>query len=495
MNQTDRPVPARDPAADSPHVLIVDDDIELCELLAIRIAARGFRVSAAHGVKTALDRLGAEHVDAVLLDLRLADGDGFDVLDAVAKRTPEVPVTVVTAHGSIEAAVEAMRRGAFGFVTKPFHDHDLMQKLAHAVERHRLRREVAGLRRVVGGAIEEHHLVGVSVAIEQVRETVARVAPTDATVLVLGESGTGKELVARSLHALSPRAKGPFIAVNCAALAADLLESTLFGHVRGAFTGAVNDRDGLFGAARRGTLFLDEIGEAAPSVQGKLLRVLQERRFTKVGSNAELEADVRLVAATNRDLRQEVAERRFREDLFYRLHVVPISMPPLRERSDDVMLLAEMFMARAAARHGFGVPRFNSRALQALVGHSWPGNVRELANAMEAAVLLATNGEIDVEHLPGIGVLETAAGSQVDDIAAGAQRLLDGYAATDAATLPTLRDAREAFERAYLDTVLARAGGNVAQAARIAGRNRTDFYDLMRRHGRTAASFKKADAS
>lgn len=478
---------------DLPHVLLVDDDHELCELLAIRIEAKGFRVSAAHGVREALTHLGREHVDAVLLDLRLADGDGFEVLDAVAKRTPELPVTVVTAHGSIETAVDAMRRGAYGFITKPFHDHELMQKLDHAVERHRLRREVAGLRRMVGGAVEEHHIVGVSSAIEQVRETIVRVAPSDATVLVLGESGTGKELVARSIHGLSPRASGPFVAVNCAALAPELLESTLFGHVRGAFTGAVGDHEGLFGAARRGTLFLDEIGETPPALQGKLLRVLQERRFTKVGSNAELEADVRVLAATNRDLRQEVAERRFREDLFYRLHVVPIAMPALRDRKDDVMLLAELFLARSAARHGVSVPRFHARAIQALVGHSWPGNVRELANVMEAAVLLSGDSDIDVDHLPGVGLGEPTGPSDASDIASGAARLLDGYAASESPALPTLRDARDAFECAYLDAVLARTSGNVAQAARLAGRNRTDFYDLMRRHGRSASAFKRTD--
>jgi len=480
--------------ATEPHVLIVDDDVELCELLSIRIAARGFRVSAEHGVRTALDRLGREHVDAVLLDLRLADGDGFDVLDAVAKRSPELPVTVLTAHGTIETAVEAMRRGAFGFITKPFHDHDLMQKLSHAVERHRLRREVAGLRRMVGGAADEHHLVGVSAAVERIRETVARVAPSDATVLLLGESGTGKELVARSIHALSPRARRPFVAVNCAALSPDLLESTLFGHVRGAFTGAIADREGVFGAASHGTLFLDEIGEMPPSVQARLLRVLQDRRYSKVGSTVELEADVRIITATNRDLRQEVTEKRFRDDLFYRLHVVPIAMPALRDRRDDVMLLAKLFLERAAARHGLTAPRFAPRALTALVEHSWPGNVRELANVMEAAVLLAREGTIELEHLPGIGLVETpAAAAGAAGIAAAAARVLDAYRSGDSAAIPPMRDAREAFERAYLDLVLGKTNGNVAQAARIAGRNRTDFYDLMRRHGILPSSAKKAE--
>ncbi len=479
------------PDADLPRVLLVDDDLELCELLALRIGSKGYRVSAEHGVKAAIARLSKETADVVLLDLRLGDGDGFDVLDAVARRNPELPVLVLTAHGSIDTAVEAMRRGAFGFVTKPFHDHDLLQKVRHAVESHRLRREIAGLRRIVGASTEETRLVGVSPAIEQVRERIARVAPTDATVLVLGESGTGKELVARSIHALSLRAAGPFTAVNCAALAPDLLESTLFGHVKGAFTGAVGDREGLFGAARKGTLFLDEIGEAPPAVQAKLLRVLQERRFSKVGSTVEEDADVRIITATNRDLRTEVAEKRFREDLFYRLHVLPIAVPPLRERKEDVTLLAEMFLEQAAMRHRVTVPRFAPRAFLALVEHPWPGNVRELANVMEAAVLLAVNGEVDLDQLPGVGTAEGSGGAApVGDLERGVERMLGAYVGADAPSLPPLREARDAFERAYLDVVLARSGGNVANAAKMAGRNRTDFYDLMRRHGRSASVTK-----
>jgi two-component system response regulator GlrR len=486
--------------ADDPHVLVVDDDVELCELLALRLEAKGYTLTARHGVRDAIQYLGREHVDTVLLDLRLGDGDGFEVLETVRKRSPDVPVIVLTAHGSIETAVDAMQRGAFGFLTKPFLDHDLLQKLRHALESCRLRREVAGLRRIVGATSEDARLLGVSPAIEQVREVIARVAPTEATVLVLGESGTGKELVARSIHACSARSKGPFTAVNCAALAPDLLESTLFGHVKGAFTGAVQDREGLFGAARKGTLFLDEIGEAPPPVQAKLLRVLQERRFTKVGSMTEEDADVRVVTATNRDLRQEVAERRFREDLFYRLHVVPIAMPPLRERGEDVALLAEMFLLRSAARHGVAVPRIGARALAALVEHPWPGNVRELANVMEAAAVLCVGDTIEPEHLAGVGLAGHANGGAdganvgaIDDLTRGVDRLLGSYASADAPILPSLRDARDAFERAYLDAVLARSAGNVTVAAKLAGRNRTDFYDLLRRHGRSPSTTKRGD--
>ena len=476
---------------DAPNVLVVDDDVELCELLTLRLAGAGYAVVVEHGAASALAYLAQSRADCVILDLRLTDGDGLEVLDGIKKRSPDVPVIMLTAHGTIESAVEAMRRGAYGFVTKPFQNHDLLQKVAHAVESVRLKREVAGLRQVVGGA-DESHILGVSPAIEEVRATIARIGPTDATVLIQGESGTGKELAARAIHALSPRASAPFVAVNCAGLEPELLESTLFGHVKGAFAGAVTDREGLFGAARSGTLFLDEIGEAPPEVQAKLLRVLQERRFTRLGSTVELEADIRIVTATNRDLRQEVADKRFREDLFYRLHVVPIAMPALRERTDDVPLLAELFLQRAAGRHGLPVPRIGGRAMSALVGHSWPGNVRELANAMEAAVLLCRGDEIDVDHLSGIALAGSAPSSATaQSIARATEKILAPYAPPEAPAPPPLKEARDAFEGAYLDLVLSRTSGNVSLAAKMAGRNRTDFYDLLRRHGRSPAAFKR----
>ncbi len=471
-------------------ILIVDDDVELCELLKLRLKGAGYLVSVQHGVATALESIMKTTFDCVILDLRLLDGDGFQVLDGISKRAPDVPVIVLTAHGTIESAVEAMRRGAYGFVTKPFHNHDLLQKIAHAVESAKLRRELAGLRRIVGEDGDDARILGVSSAIEHVRTVIGRIAPSDATVLILGESGTGKELAARAIHALSPRARAPFVAVNCAALAPDLLESTLFGHVKGAFTGAVSDREGLFGAAQKGTLFLDEVGEMPPAVQAKLLRVLQERRFSRLGSTLEHEADVRIVAATNRDLRQEVTDRRFREDLFYRLHVVPIAMPALRERGDDILLLAEMFLQRSAARHGLPIPRLSPRAITALVAHSWPGNVRELANVMEAAVLLCRGEEVELDHLSGIAIPNGVTSATVETITLATERVLAMYAGPDAPPPPPLREARDAFECAYLDLVLKRTGGNVAHAAKMSGRNRTDFYDLLRRHGRTPAAYK-----
>ncbi|MDO9021129.1 MAG: sigma-54 dependent transcriptional regulator [Deltaproteobacteria bacterium] len=467
-----------------PHVMIVDDDAELCELLAMRLEGAGYRVTTESLPGAVLARLGREHVDSMILDLRLGDVDGLDVLTEVRKRSPDLPVVVLTAHGTIDVAVEATRRGAYGFLTKPFLDHDVLQKLAHAVESFALRREVAGLRRVVGDRSDDRQLLGVSAAIARAREVVERIAPTDATVLISGESGTGKEIAARSLHALSPRARGPFIAINCAALAPDLLESALFGHVKGAFTGATSNREGVFGAARGGTLFLDEVAEASAAVQARLLRVLQERSYSRVGTNVEETADVRLVAASNRDLRAEVAARRFREDLFYRLHVVPLVMAPLRERREDIPVLAEVFLERAAARHGLPVPALSRGALDALLRHSWPGNVRELQNVVEATLLLARSATITEAHLPDLWD-PTPSDAAVELEVPGAA------ASTDPAPpMPPLREARDAFERSYLTTLLQRTGGNITVAAGVAGRNRSDFYDLLRRHGLSPADFK-----
>lgn len=487
----------------SPHVVVVDDEQELCELLAMRLEHHGYRVSTATSGRAGLSLLGESPVDAMILDLRLGDASGLEVLNEVQKRAPDVPVVILTAHGTIETAVEAMQRGAYGFLTKPFHDHDLLQRLSHAVERSKLRREVAGLRRVVGGE-GEVRLLGTSDAITRVRELIARIAPSDATVLIQGESGTGKELCARMLHDQSLRSSGPFVAVNCGALPSELLESELFGHVRGAFTGAINNKQGLFTAASGGTLFLDEIGESSLAVQVKLLRVLQERRFARVGSTQEEEADVRVLAATNRDLRTLVAEGRFREDLFYRLHVVPLSVPPLRERKSDIPFLSTVFLERSAARHGLPTPRLSRDAMDALLAHPWPGNVRELANVMEAALLMSRSNEIRANNLPlpdapasekapspasspKSGLQPVPSLAQIE-LSLGA--MITQLSQDQSTPLPSLREARDAFEKAYIIESLKRSGGNVAAAARIAGRNRTDFYELLRRHGLSPASFK-----
>jgi two-component system response regulator GlrR len=475
----------------APTILLVDDEAEMLTLLAMRLEHNGYRTETCANAATARARFARGGLDAVVLDLRLPDGDGMELLSDFRARSPDVPVIMLTAHGTIETAVEAMRRGAFGFLTKPFNHHELLQRVRHAIENAALRRELADFRRIVGEEISGS-ILGVSPAVAQVRQLIARVAPTDVTVLLTGESGTGKELAARSIHQLSPRAQAPFVAVNCAAIPSDLLESELFGHMRGAFTGASRDRDGLFAAARGGTLFLDEIGDAPPHVQVKLLRVLQERRYTPVGSTAERDADVRLLAATNRELRADVARGRFREDLFFRLHVVPLEMPPLRERREDIVLLAEVFLERASARHRLPVPVLRSDALAWMLEWPWTGNVRELANLMEAATVLAAGAEVGADALYRLAGAATPraqpVASQGDEREAGGDQgevaSIDPVRVlTDTARpLPPLKEAREAFERAYLVEVLRRASGNVTAAARVSGRNRTDFYDLLRRH-------------
>ncbi|MBI2394537.1 MAG: sigma-54-dependent Fis family transcriptional regulator [Deltaproteobacteria bacterium] len=472
-----------------PRVLLLDDDSELCTLLSMRLEGRGYRVDTAGTAKEGLELLARTAFDAMILDLRLPDATGLDVLASVRARTPDLPVIMMTAHGTIETAVEAMQRGAYGFLTKPFHDHELLQRLAHAVENGSLRKEVAGLRRIVG-VTDDHHMLGTSEAVARAREVIERVAATDVTVLVTGESGTGKELAARALHALSPRQARPFVAVNCAAIPRELLESELFGHTRGAFTGATKDRDGLFAAAAGSTLFLDEIGDASPEVQAKLLRVLQEKRYIPVGSTTEREADVRVIAATNRDLRAEVSAGRFRDDLYFRLHVVPLHLPALRERREDVPLLAEVFLERAAARHHRPVPRLGKSAIDALLSHSWPGNVRELTNVMEAALLLAPSDDLRAEHFASL-LVESGAPRPSATADAPRSWLDVALAPLRDPELPPLKEARDAFERAYLVEILRRSGGNVTAASRAAGRNRTDFYELLKRHGLSAAEFKE----
>ena len=452
----------------------------------MRLEHHGFRASIETNVAGAIEVMEREIVDAMIVDLRLDGESGLTLLDAVQQRSLDLPVIMLTAHGSVESAVEAMARGAYGFLTKPFHDHELLEKVRHGVERVRLRREVAGLRRIMGSG-ERGRLLGTSLRIQEARDRLQKIAPSDATVLLLGESGTGKELAARTLHELSGRAPGPFVAINCGALTEALLESELFGYVKGAFTGAAASKDGAFAAANGGTIFLDEIGDAPLSVQVKLLRVLEEREVLPVGSTRPVPVDVRVVAATHRDLRQAVAAGRFREDLLYRLHVVPVVMPPLRERKEDLPLLAELFLSRVGSRHGQSTPHLSSEALEVLLSHSWPGNVRELANVMEGASLLATDGVLRPQHVSAVLVRPRSEPPPPPPPAAPTH---EPPLLLTEAELPPLRVARDRFDRAYVEEALRRANGNVSAAARIAGRNRTDFHALLKRFGITGADFR-----
>ena len=444
---------------DATQVWVIDDDASSRDLLARILGARGWQVEPLADGREAIDRLraGAPPPDLVVSDIRMAELDGLQVTDAFRERAPETPVILVTAFGDVDGAVEAIRRGAFDYMSKPY-DVDAIQLVAaRALERRRLAVENRALRRQLQGKYELANAVGRSEAMLQVFKTAARVAATDATVLIQGESGTGKELVARALHAASPRAGGPFLPVDCGALAEGLLESELFGHARGAFTGAQGARRGLLEEASGGTVFLDEIGDVGPNLQARLLRVLQEGTVRPVGSNEARPIDARVVAATNKDLEEAVRAGRFREDLFWRLAVVTIRIPPLRERREDVSLLAEHF----AAKHGRGQASISPPARDLLAAYAWPGNVRELENVVARALALNQGGPIMPQDLPEKLRAMGAPGALGSGLAAGDR--------------PTLAE----LERRYAAQVLAENGGNKTRAAEVLGIDRKTLYRLL----------------
>jgi DNA-binding NtrC family response regulator len=444
-------------------VLILDDEPVIREVLGSVLAKAGHATREAATAAEGLARLEKESIDLLLLDLMLPDRPGLEVLVDVRGRHPEIPVVVVTAYSSVESAITAMREGAFHYIPKPFRNEEVVHVVKQALEKRRLVAENRALRaKLEPGGFRE--LVGRSASMERVFETVRQAAAARSTILVTGESGTGKELVAKALHRLSPRASGPFVTVHSGALPPDLLESNLFGHVRGSFTGAVADKKGLFKAADGGTIFFDEIGTVPIDTQAKLLRVLQEREFTPVGAVEPIRSDVRVIAATNADLTKAVAEGRFREDLFYRLCVITVNLPPLRERKDDVPLLVETLLARAAAENGRPVPSVTPAAMKALLDHDWPGNVRELENVLERALVLG-HGVIDLDQLPD-----------------AVRRSVPRAAAFPAEGL-SFKDAVGAYERSLLAAALARANGVQKRAAELLGLKPTTLNEMLKRHG------------
>jgi two-component system response regulator HydG len=449
-------------AGSDPHgrVLVVDDQRNMRATTAMLLRQAGHAVEEADGGGAAIRRVQQEPFDVVLTDLRMPEVDGLEVLRAVREHAPDTQVIVMTAYGTIDSAVEAMRRGALDYVSKPFKEDELLLRISRAIEQRRLRGHMHLLADDFRRRYGLEHIVGSSPAIREVLERVQRVAPTDATVLLTGESGTGKELVARALHASSRRAGGPFVPVNCAAITETLLESELFGHARGAFTGATKARRGLFEEAHGGTLFIDEIGETTPGFQAKLLRALQDGEIRRVGESVTVQVDVRVVAATNQDLRRAIAERRFREDLFYRLAVVPLRIPPLRERRGDVPLLAAHFLRRATK--GLVPPRsLAPDAVAKLLEHDWPGNVRELENAIAQAAALAPGPEI---HAADVHVEAHPPAAPV-----AADR--------------TLAAAVEDAERAAIEAALAHHGGDLPRVARELGVSGTTLWRKMKRLG------------
>jgi two-component system response regulator GlrR len=447
--------------------MLVDDDPDLLRLLSIRLQGAGYGVTAVESGEAALSQLAVASPDVIITDLRMGGMDGMALFESLQKKNPALPVIILTAHGTIPDAVDATQRGVFGYITKPFDGKALLTQVEKALQ-------VSGSRATSSGATGEggwrEEIITRSPEMEAILAKARLVAGSDASVMIFGESGTGKELLARAIHRASSRATQPFVAVNCGAIPEQLLESELFGHVKGAFTGAASDYKGLFQAAGRGTVFLDEIGDMPLPLQVKLLRVLQDKEVRPIGSTQSVKVDVRIISATHRNLEEAIKASAFREDLYYRLHVVALSLPSLSQRREDIPVLAAHFLKNLAGRYGKTLNGFAQDALEVLVKHNWPGNVRELYNVIEQAVALATTPIVTP------ALLETAIRGETGN-------------------LSSFESARFDFERDYLAKLLKITNGNVTQAARLAKRNRTEFYKLLQRHHLNPSMFKPGVAA
>jgi two-component system response regulator GlrR len=448
-------------------LLVVDDDRNLLEIIKMRLESLEYEVVAVRDEEEARQAVTTHVFDLAVIDLQLANQDGITLMEEVHLLNPGLPVIILTAYGSIENAVEAMQKGAYTYLTKPFDARELKLHVDRALENRRLTVEVDRLKDLLAKRYDFKNIVARSKKMHQVLQTVTKIAQMDSTVHIHGESGTGKELIARAIHLASPRKDKPFVAINCGALPEALLESELFGHEKGAFTGAIKSSKGLFGQAHEGTVFLDEIGDMPLPLQVKLLRVLQERQFYPVGGGQPLSVDVRVIVATNRNLGEMVKQDLFREDLYYRIHVIPIELPTLRERQEDIPLLAEYFLKKFSSKMNKNVKGLSPGALQRLLLHAWPGNVRELENTIEYATAMTVQDIITEDLiLPG----------KADEV--------------DEAIQP-FKEAKDAFEKGYLIRLMELAGGNVSSAAAMAGRYRADLYAILKKHGLNPADFKK----
>jgi two-component system response regulator GlrR len=448
-------------------ILVVDDDRNLLELVKMRLESADYEVTTALREEEAIEAVKNRVFDLSIVDLQLAGEDGISLMEGLHLILPEMPVIILTAYGTIESAVEAMKRGAYSYLTKPFEPQDLLLQIDRALESRRLNVEIKRLKGLLEERYDFVNIVARSEKMKRVLEMVSQIAKTESTVYIHGESGTGKELIAKAIHLASERKNGPFVAINCAALPEALLESELFGHEKGAFTGAVRTTKGLFTQAHAGTLFLDEIGDMPLSIQAKLLRALQERQFYPIGSEKAVDVDVRVIVATQKDLESQVKQGLFREDLFYRIHVIPIQLPPLRERKEDIPPLVEHFLSKFSLQMKKEVKGLVPQAMQKLMLHEWPGNVRELENTVEYAVAMTQRNMIAEDF-----ILQTK-----------------GIISEE--TLKPLKEARDAYEKGYLIRLLEICAGNVTKAAKLAGKYRADFYDLLRKHNLKSEDFKK----
>lgn len=455
-------------------ILVIDDEESIRKALARFLKSEGYEVFVASNGIEGLKLFGEHEVDLSLVDLMMPEKSGKEIVTAMRKKNPDAIVIIMTAYGTIQAAVEAIRSGAYHFITKPFELDDLRAIVEKALAMRQLQKENEQLKKKLGQRSSRLAIVGKSPQMQQVFDLIEKVAASDSTVLVLGESGTGKELIANAIHEQSARRKKALVTVNCAAMPEGLLESEFFGHVKGAFTSAVSDREGRFAQADGGTIFLDEIADMSPKLQVKILRVLQERRFEPVGSSKVREVDVRIIAATNRNLEKMVQEGTFREDLYYRLHVIPVEVPPLRERISDIPPLLTHFLKRFSVLNDIVIPELTDAVRRRLVEYSWPGNVRELENMVERLVVLCKNGTIDADDLPALqaGESSSALGStlQIPD---------NGV---------SFKDVVGRFERGLLLTALEKTGWNKNQAAHLLKMNRTTLIEKIKKQRLERAS-------
>jgi DNA-binding NtrC family response regulator len=459
-------------------ILIVDDEPDMLRLLKRSLEPDlECRVETAPSGKEALGMLSEEHFDLVLADIKMPEMDGLELLALIKRTHPDQTVMMMTGHGSIETAVEAMKNGAYDFITKPF-DHDaLLMRLEKALERTRLLRENLRLKKACEGAQVFQDFVGKSLPMERVFETIRMVAGTDLTVLITGESGTGKDLTARAVHALSNRSKNSYVAVNCPTVPEQILESELFGYKKGAFTHATQNKIGLFQEAHRGSIFLDEIGDVSPAIQTKLLRVIQEKEIKPLGDTRTIKVDVRIIASTNQDLKGKIKKGEFREDFYYRLNVLPIHLPPLRERPEDIPLIVNHLLEKHCVRLNKSLKRFSPELMETFSGRDWPGNVREMENAVIRSILYSSSEEILPEHA-GIH----------NAVPLAAPRVSEDFSGLD------YKDAKETalqrFNAVYIGDLLSRNGGNVTQAAKLCGLERQSLQQIMRRYGIRAEDYR-----
>lgn len=441
------------------NILVVDDDRNLLELIQMRLESENFQVFATAQEEQALETAREQVFDLSIVDLQLSNRDGISLMSDLHSMCPDMPVIILTAYGSIESAVEAMKKGAYGYLTKPFDHHKLLFEVGKALENSRLNSEIKRLKEFVHEKYDFPNIVAKSEKMQEILMRVSLVARTNSTVYIHGESGTGKELIAKALHLGSARQDKPFVAINCAALPETLLESELFGYEKGSFTGAVQSRVGLFMQADQGTLFLDEISSMSLALQAKMLRGLQEQQFYPVGSKKPVQVDVRFIVATNKDLHREVQEGRFREDLFYRIHVIPIDLPPLRERKEDIPLLVNHFLKQLGLKMGKEVTSITPEAMQKIMLHDWPGNVRELENTIEFAMAMTRQNVITEELILPSNAMSRSTGKP-----------------------KSLTEAKAAFEKGYISNLLELTKGNISRAAELAGRYRADFYNILKKH-------------